>query len=80
VAPGAARLALARKTRPRPEHYETDVEQGFGAHILQEEPDHSLAVFAIAWAPHASAPPRDHGTWAVVAVKRPRCLACRAGP
>ena len=67
VAPLASRLALAKATWLKPEHYETDEEQGFGAHLLHEEPDHSLAVFAVSWAPHDGTPPHDHGTWAVVA-------------
>ncbi len=67
VSPLANRLALAKETWLKPSHYETDEEQGFGAHLLHEEPDHSLAVFALAWAPHKGTPPHDHGTWAVVA-------------
>ena len=47
-------------------HYETDREQGFGAHLLHEEPDHSLAVFAASWLPGRGAPPHDHGVWAIV--------------
>src|SRR5262245_55304269 len=27
-------------------HYDCNVEQGFGAHLLHEEPDHTLAIFA----------------------------------
>ncbi len=67
VAPLAGRLALARDGWLKPEHYETDEEQGFGVHLLHEEPDHTLAVFAIAWAPHDGTPVHDHGTWAIVA-------------
>ncbi len=67
VAPLASRLALSKETWLKPEHYETDEGQGFGVHLLHEEPDHSLAVFAIAWAPHDGTPIHDHGTWAVVA-------------
>jgi predicted metal-dependent enzyme (double-stranded beta helix superfamily) len=66
VRPLAHRLALSR-TWLRPEHYEADAEQGFGAHVLHEEPDHTLAVFAASWLPSRGAPPHDHGTWAVVA-------------
>jgi predicted metal-dependent enzyme (double-stranded beta helix superfamily) len=36
-------------------------------HLLHEEADHSLAVFAIAWLPGRGAPPHNHGAWAVVA-------------
>ncbi len=65
VSPLAERLALA-KDWLRPEHYTCDTEQGFGVHLLHEEPDHTLAVFAIAWLPGRGAPPHNHGTWAVV--------------
>jgi predicted metal-dependent enzyme (double-stranded beta helix superfamily) len=66
VAPLAKRLA-AEDTWRDPKHYDTDPEQGFGVHMLHEEPDHTLAVFAISWLPGHGAPPHDHGTWAVVA-------------
>ena len=66
VAPLAQRLAAEKQSWLQPKHYETDVEQGFGLHLLHEEPDHGLAVFAIAWAPHDGFGPHDHGTWAVV--------------
>lgn len=49
-----------------PHHYQTNPEQGFGAHLLHEEPDHSLAVFAASWLPGRGAPPHDHGVWAIV--------------
>lgn len=65
VNPLAERLALA-KGWLKPEHYACDEEQGFGFHLLHEEPDHTLAVFAIAWLPNRGAPPHNHGTWAVV--------------
>lgn len=48
-------------------HFDCDPDQGFGVHLLHEEPDHSLAVLAVAWLPGRSAPVHDHGTWAVVA-------------
>ena len=44
-----------------------DAEQGFGIHVLHEEPDHRLLVFAAAWLPGRGPTPHDHGTWAVVA-------------
>jgi predicted metal-dependent enzyme (double-stranded beta helix superfamily) len=65
VRPLAQRLALDR-TWLTPRHYECDEEQGFGVHLLHEEPDHTLAVFAIAWLPGRGAPPHNHGTWGVV--------------
>lgn len=67
LAPLARKLALAKARWIKPEHYETDAEQGFGVHVLHEEPDHSLAVFVVAWLPDKGTPPHDHGTWAVVA-------------
>ena len=66
VRPLARSLALAR-TWLMPEHYAGDAEQGFGAHVLHEEPDHTLLVFAAAWLPGRGSPPHNHGTWAVVA-------------
>jgi predicted metal-dependent enzyme (double-stranded beta helix superfamily) len=66
VRPRARSLALARAWL-RPAHYAGDAEQGFGVHVLHEEPDHSLLVFAAAWLPGRGAPPHNHGTWAVVA-------------
>jgi predicted metal-dependent enzyme (double-stranded beta helix superfamily) len=66
VRPLARDLALAR-TWLEPRHYQCDEGQGFGVHLLHEEADHSLAVFAGAWMPGRGAPPHNHGTWAVVA-------------
>ena len=66
VGPLAQRLALD-KSWLDDKHYDTDPEQGFGVHMLHEEPDHSLAVIVVSWAPGGGAPPHDHGTWAVVA-------------
>jgi predicted metal-dependent enzyme (double-stranded beta helix superfamily) len=64
--PIVRRLALAKEWL-QPHHSECDGEQGFGVHLLHEELDHTLAVFAIAWLPDRGAPPHNHGTWAVVA-------------
>jgi predicted metal-dependent enzyme (double-stranded beta helix superfamily) len=47
--------------------YQADAGQGFGVHLLHEEPDHTLAILALSWLPHRGAPPHDHGTWAVIA-------------
>lgn len=65
--PLAERAARSKDAWLRKDHYEADPQQGFGVHLLHEEPDHSLAVFAIAWLPDRGTPPHDHGTWAVVA-------------
>jgi predicted metal-dependent enzyme (double-stranded beta helix superfamily) len=65
LSPLAERVALS-KDWLKPEHYACDEEQGFGVHLLHEEPDHTLAIFAIAWLPGRGAPPHNHGTWAVV--------------
>lgn len=76
---GLGEAAIAQRVRPlaerfarsrawvKPELYECDPEQGFGIHVLHEEPDHSLWLIAAAWLPHRGAPPHNHGTWAVVA-------------
>ena len=50
----------------RPEHRECDEEQGFGVHMLHEEPNHDLAVFLISWLPNRGTTPHNHKTWAVV--------------
>jgi len=67
VRPLARRAALAKDSWLKPEMFQADAEQGFGFHLLHEEPDHSLAVFAVSWLPGRGTPPHDHGTWAVVA-------------
>ena len=66
VRPLALKLA-ADKRWVAPEYYHCDEEQGFGVHLLHEEADHALAVFAISWMPGRGAPPHNHATWAVVA-------------
>jgi len=50
----------------RPEYGECDAEQGFGVHLLHEEPNHDLAVFLISWLPNRGTTPHNHKTWAVV--------------
>ena len=66
VRPMVRELALAR-TWLRKEHYACDPVQGFGIHVLHEEPDHTLFVIAAAWLPGRGVAPHNHGTWAVVA-------------
>jgi predicted metal-dependent enzyme (double-stranded beta helix superfamily) len=61
----APKLALAEGWVQR-KYYEADPEQGFGVHVLHEEPDHTLAVFAVSWRPSRGTPAHDHGTWAVI--------------
>ena len=65
--PLARRVALAKDSWLKPHMYEADPEQGFGVHLLHEEPDHTLAIFAVSWLPGRGTPPHDHGTWALVA-------------
>ncbi len=50
----------------RSEHRECDEEQGFGVHLLHEEPNHDLAVFVLSWLPNRGTTPHNHKTWAVV--------------
>ncbi len=66
LGPLARRLALD-KGWLEARHYGTDEAMGVGAHLLHEEPDHSLTVFVAAWALRRGVVPHDHGTWAVVA-------------
>lgn len=76
---GASEAAVIERIKPllgriaqsptwvRPEYYQCDPQQGFGVHVLHEEPDHGLWLVAVAWLPHRGAPPHNHGTWAVIA-------------
>jgi predicted metal-dependent enzyme (double-stranded beta helix superfamily) len=65
VIPLAKRMAVSEDWLDK-RYYACDPEQGFGVHLLHEEPDHTLAVFAVARLPHRATPPHNHGTWAVV--------------
>jgi predicted metal-dependent enzyme (double-stranded beta helix superfamily) len=65
VAPLAKRFAQAPGWL-RLEHRECDPEQGFGVHLLHEEPNHDLAVFVLSWLPNRGTTPHNHKTWAVV--------------
>lgn len=67
VRPLARRAALARAAWLDEGMYRADAEQGFGVHLLHEEPDHTLAILALSWLPDRGTQPHDHGTWAVVA-------------
>jgi predicted metal-dependent enzyme (double-stranded beta helix superfamily) len=63
---------LARKLAATPgwiedAHRACDPEQGFGVHLLHEDPDHANAVFLLAWLPGRGTPAHNHKTWAVVA-------------
>ena len=66
VRPIARRAALSRDSWLEKRFYSASPEQGFGLHMLHEEPDHSLAIFAVSWLPNRGAPAHNHGTWAVV--------------
>ena len=66
IRPLAREFALQRAWL-EPRHFAADPAQGFGVTLLHEEPDHTLAVFAVNWLPGRGTPPHDHGTWAVVA-------------
>jgi predicted metal-dependent enzyme (double-stranded beta helix superfamily) len=46
--------------------YEIDEEQGFGSHLIYENPDHTLAVIVTSWPMGRETPPHDHDTWAVI--------------
>jgi predicted metal-dependent enzyme (double-stranded beta helix superfamily) len=67
VRPLAQRAALSRASWLEERFYIANPDQGFGVHLLHEEIDHHLAIFAVSWLPGRGAPPHDHGTWAVVA-------------
>jgi predicted metal-dependent enzyme (double-stranded beta helix superfamily) len=65
VAPLAKKFAQAPQWF-RPEYRACDPEQGFGVHLLHEEPNHDLAVFVISWRPGSGTSPHNHKTWAAV--------------
>lgn len=65
VAPLARKFAQSPELRC-PEYRECDAEQGFGVHMLHEEPNHDLAVFLVSWLPNRGTTPHNHKTWAVV--------------
>ena len=48
VRPLAKRLALDRAWL-QDTFYQASSEQGFGVHLIHEEEDHTLAVFAVSW-------------------------------
>jgi predicted metal-dependent enzyme (double-stranded beta helix superfamily) len=62
----AGRAAAGKQAWLKDYMYQADAEQGFGVHMLHEEPDHTLAIFALSWLPDRGTLPHDHGTWAVV--------------
>src|SRR5258707_9029956 len=67
VRPLARRAALSKNDWLEKRFFQASPDQGFGVYLLHEEPDHSLAVFAVSWLPARGTPPHDHGTWAVIA-------------
>ena len=66
VKPLVARFAASPGWR-KSAYYECDPDQGFGIHVLHEDPGHGLWVIAVSWLPHRGPPPHNHGTWAVIA-------------
>ena len=46
--------------------YHVDTEQGFGSHLIAENPDHTLALIVTSWPQGRETPPHDHDTWAVI--------------
>lgn len=48
------------------EYWKCDEQQGFGVHLLHEEKNHDLALFAISWLPGRGTLAHNHKTWAVV--------------
>jgi predicted metal-dependent enzyme (double-stranded beta helix superfamily) len=69
ILPAVAPLARELAATPgwvRDEFYQIDESQGIGITVLHEEPDHTLLVEAIVWAPGRGVLPHDHQTWGVV--------------
>ena len=48
VRPLARRAALSKSTWLEDRMYEADATQGFGVHLIHEEPDHTIAILALA--------------------------------
>src|SRR5437868_5831569 len=46
--------------------YNVDMDQGFGSHLVAENPDHTLAVIITSWPHGRETPPHDNDTWAVI--------------
>ena len=61
-----ARKLMAKADWVTKTHKTCNPDQGFGVHLLHEEPDHSNAVFLLAWMPDRGTLPHNHKTWAVV--------------
>lgn len=66
VRPLVQRLALS-KVWLKECYSEANSQDGYGVHLLHQEPDHTLIVIAVSWLPGTYMPPHNHGTWAVVA-------------
>lgn len=66
VKPFAKKLAAAPGWL-KDEYRTANEDQGYGVHLLHEEPDHDLAVFVLTWLPNRGTMPHNHMTWAVVA-------------
>jgi predicted metal-dependent enzyme (double-stranded beta helix superfamily) len=65
VKPLAKRVALGKDWLSQ-DHYKANPDTGFGSNLLHVESDNSLFIVAVSWLAGRSAPPHDHGTWAVV--------------
>lgn len=63
----ARQAALSKDAWVKQSMYRADAEQGFGVHLIHEEPDHTLAILAVSWLPNRGTPPHNHGTWGIVA-------------
>src|SRR5688572_28998056 len=61
IRPLARRAALSKASWLEDRMYHASATQGFGVHLLHEEPDHTLAILAVSWLPHRGTPPHDHG-------------------
>jgi predicted metal-dependent enzyme (double-stranded beta helix superfamily) len=65
VRPLVQRLALS-KIWLKEGYSEANSQDGYGVHLLHQEPDHTLIVIAVNWLPETYMSPHNHGTWAVV--------------
>jgi len=66
VGPLLERAAMSRAEWVEERMFEADPEQGFGVHVLHEEPEHGLTVMTLSWLPKRGIAPHNHGTWGAV--------------
>ncbi len=67
IIPIVKELAVSSNWLEKKYFYVGNDANGFNGHKIYVESDQTLAVYVTAWLPHCSAPPHNHGTWAISA-------------